>query len=250
MSSEPFTQYGVLIVEDDRTTRHILAQTLQDCGYTVKQTGLASEALSLIDSSVHLAIIDIGLPDFDGQNLATRIRRRFKKERLPICFISSQRSPDCVRTSIASGGDDHIVKPIDKVILLNKLTKLLGQRNPRFAWISADCPAELVSSDVLPIMKLVRVSETGLVLMSSAGFKEGAFIEVESAALSAALEFPLSKFVQRVTACERVRNRFAVRSEFVGLSDEQYQSIRRVTVRGIALGDLGSQDEQASVAIA
>ena len=65
----------ILVVEDDATTRHFLADNLSADGYEIVVAGDAREAERQMGSSFpDLAIVDIGLPDGDGLELLDRVR--------------------------------------------------------------------------------------------------------------------------------------------------------------------------------
>ena len=66
----------VLVVDDNADHRELLADLLRQRGYAVIEAHDASEALRLITSQQPQAcVIDIGLPDMDGYELARRLRK-------------------------------------------------------------------------------------------------------------------------------------------------------------------------------
>lgn len=84
----------ILVVEDDVLVRSALTINLGDFGYAVEEAGSIGEALDLsrrLGSELGAAIIDMGLPDGDGQSLVLDLRASLP--RLPI-VIASGRGPD------------------------------------------------------------------------------------------------------------------------------------------------------------
>ena len=84
----------ILVVEDDVLVRSALTINLGDFGYAVEEAGSIGEALDLsrrLGSELGAAIIDMGLPDGDGQRLVLDLRASLP--RLPI-VIASGRGPD------------------------------------------------------------------------------------------------------------------------------------------------------------
>ena len=60
----------ILIVEDDERIRNYIKTVLTSCGYSVLETGNAKTALSMTAShSPDLMLLDLGLPDRDGQEI-------------------------------------------------------------------------------------------------------------------------------------------------------------------------------------
>lgn len=84
----------ILVVEDDVLVRSALTINLGDFGYTVEEAGSIGEALDLsrrLGAELGAAIIDMGLPDGDGQRLVRDLRASLPL--LPI-VIASGRGPD------------------------------------------------------------------------------------------------------------------------------------------------------------
>ena len=190
-------------------------------------------------------MIDIGLPDANGLDLVTQLRKRFDKKRLKICFVSSQNERETITKGLAIGGDDYLIKPIDAELLLHKVTKLMGQLTSQFAWVGADLSASLSASNVIPEMTIVRVSEVGLLIKANVRFVIGAHIQIDSASLSGEIGQPIEEIVQRVTSCERVkRSVFFVGTEFVGLTEQLKQPLRSLAIRGRYLSD-GATEKKA-----
>ena len=230
-------KYGVLIVEDDERTRTLMSRIIASAGFEVKEAALAADGFKAVDETIHLVIVDIGLPDYDGQNLVSRLRRRFDKTRLKICFASSLNEKEAVRKSLEVGGDDYIVKPIDKDLLLQKVTKLLGQATPQFAWVGVECAAEMLESSVLPDLRVVRLSESGLLIKSSSRFLVDTHIKLDCPGLTAAIQQPFHEVIHRVTSCERIGKSYFVATEFVGLSEIYVQPLRGLAIRGKIITD-------------
>ncbi len=230
--------YGILIVEDDKVTRTIMSKFLESQGFAVKSESTAGEAFKAIDGDIDLVIVDIGLPDFDGQHLVVRIRRRFDKNRLKICFVSSSKEEESIRKSIAVGGDDYLIKPVEKDLLIHKVTKLLGNLSSQFAWVGAECSAKILNSDILPELKVLRINELGLFIKSSAEMVVGAHIKVTCNTLSKAIELSIDDVIQRVVSCEKIRDAlYYVTTEFVGITEKLAQPLRALAVRGKFLTD-------------
>ena len=117
----------ILIVEDNRDTAESLAKLLESCGHAVTvahtgPTGLAAAAASIPD----VAILDIGLPDMDGHELARQLRRQLNgADCLLIAATAYGREEDIAR-SVAAGFDAHFVKPVPLVRFL----QLIDENRP------------------------------------------------------------------------------------------------------------------------
>lgn len=115
--------YKILIVEDDATIAGILEQTLSKWGYEAHAVKTFDHVLEdFINTSPHIILMDITLPNFDGYYWCQKIREH---STLPILFMSSKDSNMDIIMAINLGADDYIVKPFDLNVLLAKITALL-----------------------------------------------------------------------------------------------------------------------------
>ena len=74
MAAEP-AQRRILVVDDDRALRHVLAQLLKGAGHTVDQAADGSEALACLDAATYdIALLDIGLPGVGGLDVLAHAR--------------------------------------------------------------------------------------------------------------------------------------------------------------------------------
>jgi DNA-binding response OmpR family regulator len=115
----------VLIVEDELLVRMFAVDALEEAGFQVTQAGDGAEALRALTGATAgfaAVIIDLGLPDRSGEQLAGEIRATHAD--VPI-VIASGRSERELRDRFA--GDDHIailVKPYTATMLLDSLASL------------------------------------------------------------------------------------------------------------------------------
>lgn len=120
----------VMIVEDELLVRMFAVDVLEDGGFEVLQAGDASEALHALGADsgdLAAVIIDLGLPDRSGDQLADEIRAR--RARVPI-VIASGRSEGELRTRFAGDpGVALLAKPYTSALLLDALESL-GVRAP------------------------------------------------------------------------------------------------------------------------
>jgi CheY-like chemotaxis protein len=109
------TRPAVLVVEDDRDTREIIAEILRAGGHEVRSAGNGLEALQVLerDASVGLVLLDLMMPVMDGwQFLAARRNLRPERE-VPVVVLSA--TPEAVS---AVDVDRVLAKPIEMESLL------------------------------------------------------------------------------------------------------------------------------------
>ena len=109
----------VLVIEDEPQMRRFLRATLTSQGYRVLETGTAAEGLLLATShNPGLVLLDLGLPDMDGLELARRLR---EWSQTPIIVISARgREADKVEV-LDAGADDYLTKPFGVGELLARM---------------------------------------------------------------------------------------------------------------------------------
>ncbi|WP_455825231.1 response regulator [Pseudomonas graminis] len=85
----PATPSSILVVEDDAIVRMLIVDVLEELEFTVVEAADAEEALKIVENAsqvIDLMMTDVGLPDMDGKQLATKVREL--RPALPILFAS------------------------------------------------------------------------------------------------------------------------------------------------------------------
>ena len=99
----------ILVVEDEPEIRRFLRSALDAEGYRVVES--ANARRGTIDAGTHkpdLAIIDLGLPDFDGREVIRQIR---SWSSMPIVVLSARAQEQSKIQALDAGADDYITKP-------------------------------------------------------------------------------------------------------------------------------------------
>lgn len=113
----------IMIVEDDRTIRELVAEALGKWGYeTYAEEDFGQVLAGFLREEPHLVLMDINLPSFDGFYWCGRIRELSK---VPILFLSSRDTPMDMVMSMNMGGDDFVQKPFHTDVLVAKIQALL-----------------------------------------------------------------------------------------------------------------------------
>ena len=131
---------NILLVEDDEMLGNGLREILEMNNYEVTRVTSCRDALSAIrQTSFHLFILDIRLPDGNGIDLCKNIR---SCTLAPIIFLSGYEDESYIVGGLKAGGDDYIIKPFRTMELLARIEAQTRRQNRQ---------AELIgySSDVL-----------------------------------------------------------------------------------------------------
>ena len=112
-------KYKVLIVEDDRNILSIIQTVLETNGYQVLTAQRCQQGILMLSSHVpDLVVLDLGLPDMDGEEFI-RITRR--SSMVPIIVLSARTEEQDKVAALDLGANDYITKPFGTAELLARV---------------------------------------------------------------------------------------------------------------------------------
>jgi two-component system OmpR family response regulator len=117
---------NILVVEDDRETRTLIAKYLRtnSCNVTTAADGREMEKV-MADTRVDLLILDVMLPGEDGLSLCRKVRA---ESQLPIIMLTA-RGEDVDRIlGLEMGADDYLPKPFNPRELLARINAVLRRQ--------------------------------------------------------------------------------------------------------------------------
>ncbi|MDH4426450.1 MAG: response regulator [Acidovorax sp.] len=120
----------VLLVEDDRLLRSSLRDALSVEGYDIRTAASLADARAQSQNAlpgdlIDLVLLDLGLPDGDGQALLTELRR---SSQIPVIVISAREAEGQKIRMLDEGADDYLVKPFGIGELLARMRVALRRR--------------------------------------------------------------------------------------------------------------------------
>ena len=102
-----------MIVEDNADSRELLCELLLEAGFDCDAAATGAEALALIEKvQPDVAILDVGLPEMDGFEVARRIREDPKHAGVRLIALTGYGQLTDRATAIKAGFDEHLVKPV------------------------------------------------------------------------------------------------------------------------------------------
>ena len=115
----------IIIVDDDRDTRELLAMALETEGFEVTS---AANGLRLISSlqlrRPHLILLDVNMSWIDGFELCKAVKKNENFRDIPVIFVSGRGEPEDRRKGIEAGAADYFVKPLDLNRLIARIREL------------------------------------------------------------------------------------------------------------------------------
>ncbi|HYK03919.1 MAG TPA: diguanylate cyclase [Thermoanaerobaculia bacterium] len=101
---------NIILVEDDEHVSHLLSRQLTRAGYAVRAAGTITEARELVrDGEWDIAVLDRGLPDGDGLELCSELRR--SSPHGYIVMLTGENSAEAKLEGFKQGADDYVTKP-------------------------------------------------------------------------------------------------------------------------------------------
>ena len=112
----------ILVVDDDRNLRKIIATNLELAGYDVTAAANGEEALTALEQlQPDLVILDVMMPAMDGYEVARRIRAHPVNARVPIIMLTAKSEVEDKISGFDAGADDYITKPFGPQELLARV---------------------------------------------------------------------------------------------------------------------------------
>jgi len=113
----------ILIIEDDKEIRELIAVYLENEGMITEKVENAVNALQLLEKqNFDLIILDIMLPEMDGIEACMRIR---KERHMPIIMLSAKSEDMDKIQGLAAGADDYLAKPFNPLELIARVKSQL-----------------------------------------------------------------------------------------------------------------------------
>ena len=114
----------ILVVEDNADARATLQMLLELEGHRVRTAESGAQGIERSAAPLDAALIDIGLPDVDGYDVARRIRTTPHGKDAYLVALTGYGQPEDRDRALAAGFDVHLVKPVDP----EQLQRLLAAR--------------------------------------------------------------------------------------------------------------------------
>jgi len=104
----------ILVVDDNADAADSLGSLLQLEGHTVVVTYSSADALAQLDEfKPEIVLLDIGLPEIDGYEIARRIKSSAEHRHMRLIALTGYGQADDRQRAKESGFDDHLVKPVE-----------------------------------------------------------------------------------------------------------------------------------------
>ena len=116
----------ILIVEDHEMMRQAFGILLEESGYRVVQAANGRDAIAVAEAHIpDLILLDLGLPDMSGLNVARKLKANPATSNAPIVALTGRALKSDEAACRAAGCAEYLIKPVDFRHLLERVQKLV-----------------------------------------------------------------------------------------------------------------------------
>ncbi len=131
----------ILIIDDVETNRFVLRNIITDMGYQPVLAENGMQGLKIMERIVpDLILLDVAMPEMDGFEFASVVKKDIKTRNIPIIFISAFDAAEDIVKGFEAGGADYVTKPFIQEVVksrvavqlkLAEMNKTLAETNRR-----------------------------------------------------------------------------------------------------------------------
>ena len=119
----------ILVVDDDKSIIEIVQAYLEQAGYSVVTTYNGTSAMHILyHEKPDLLILDLMLPDRDGWDITSSIRRDKQLSSIPIIMLTARVDDSEKIVGLELGADDYVTKPFNPREIVARVRALLRRR--------------------------------------------------------------------------------------------------------------------------
>lgn len=125
--------YNILVVDDSRTTRSVIAKTLSIAGVPINELHQAENGKAALDilsgNWIDLVLADINMPVMDGIEMINKMSEDGLLQTIPVVVVSTEGSKTRIEEMCAKGVRAYIRKPFAPETVKNIVEEILGGEN-------------------------------------------------------------------------------------------------------------------------
>jgi len=118
----------ILIAEDERDIRDLVAFTLRFAGYEVVTVPNGEEAVILAPKeNPDLIIMDVRMPRMTGYDACRLIKAESRLKDIPVVFLSAKGQENEIQTGLVAGAEEYLLKPFAPDQLIQRVRAILSK---------------------------------------------------------------------------------------------------------------------------
>jgi DNA-binding response OmpR family regulator len=164
----------VLVIEDESSISDIVRAYLEREGFIVRVAETAQDGLAYLKDGFDLIILDLMLPDMDGEEVCQAVR---EVSDIPIIMLTAKSSEDDRVKGLSLGADDYVVKPFSPRELVARVKALLRRTGAlKKGSMSFNKGRLVINPDTMEVMKNgnpVKLTQTEFKLLHKLAERPG-----------------------------------------------------------------------------
>ena len=215
----------VLIIDDNPVDVKIAVSSIERTGFACYGFTDHKEAIEwLYSTTPQLILLDLQMPAITGYQLIPILRRHLNLGEVPIIIISGKNQSEDVRKAIKLGANDYVVKPLDPLVLQEKVERLAANSKSEFHSVDVTQTGG-IEAFVSKSINIISISEFGMKVRMETKVSAGETMEVTGLSIE---QFGKDRLLGRCLSCEALPDdSFLVQMTFVGMVESQRQAIRQ-----------------------
>lgn len=154
----------ILVVEDDQALAEALQDTLMTAGYNVIMAEHGRMALTQLETeTVDLIVSDINMPQMSGDALLKRVKSLYPD--IPVMLMTAYGTIEQAVDAMRDGAVDYMVKPFEAEVLINMVSRYIGEQRDDMDMIAVD----VNSVELVSIAKRVSDSDASIMITGESG---------------------------------------------------------------------------------
>jgi len=216
----------ILVVDDDADIRKMAEQILVSAGHTVF---VAEDALRAIDwlnnIGFDLLLSDANMPHYTGFDLINTVKNNPKYKELSVAMLTGLRERKDVERALQLGVDDYIVKPLDPMLLIQKVNSMF-EKKPAAKYAEVHLSPSQGKATMKRQVIVESLSEMGIQIVTDDPLRIGQIIEIQAEIFNT-LDIPSPPMKVLRTEIDTRTNRYRSELIFLGARETMLQKVRR-----------------------
>ena len=221
----------ILIVEDTQAIRLLLCHILKKAGYETFEAENGAVAYGILSENpdLSLIILDLMMPVMDGLSFLEKFGEELREKEIPVCVLSALGDHQKILDAVGKGAVDYAIKPVDKDILLDKVSELIDSSGGVFAKVKANFLVSFKGIDekfhaqTLSEISLTIESENPICLPSSLIIQDCYLNQLSESS---------EGIIVKTSEPKSLDGKHIVELKFIGLKEVKRSKIRSLTVKG------------------
>ena len=215
---------NLLLIDDDHDLLKLCRKVLAAANHNVWSADNVVQGLELLRTHpIDLVITDANMRPYNGYELLRTIRNDRSFIHLPVVMLTARRDKKDIEKAIAMGINDYIVKPLDPVILIDKINIHLGRAQGMMPEDRSNEIEVNLRAELLMQINIKSLSESGAVITCKHEFGVNTKFRLDSMIFQ---ELGVPAPVVRVLSTVKKDDGFEIRTAYAAMDARNHGRIR------------------------